>query len=110
VEALEMAYPLRVVEYRLRDGTGGRGRWRGGDGVRRAIEVLADRATLSLLTERRTLRPWGAGGGEPGASGRNLLIRNGQERILPAKTTLEVVAGDVVVVDTPGGGGFGPSR
>jgi N-methylhydantoinase B len=106
-EALEMAYPLRVLEYRLRDGTGGRGTWRGGDGIRRSIEVLAERPTVSLLTERRRLRPWGLEGGEPGAAGRNVLLHAGEERDLPSKTTLSVEPGDVLIVDTPGGGGFG---
>ncbi|MDQ3932672.1 MAG: hydantoinase B/oxoprolinase family protein, partial [Actinomycetota bacterium] len=63
VEAFELAYPLRVVEYRLRDGSGGDGRYRGGDGIRRSLEVLGDRATLSLLTERRRHSPWGLQGG-----------------------------------------------
>ena len=107
-EALEMAYPLRVLEYRLREGSGGRGRWRGGDGVRRSIEVLAERATLTLLTDRRTHAPWGLAGGGPGATGRNALRRDGMERALPGKTAVELRPGDIVVVETPGGGGFGP--
>jgi N-methylhydantoinase B len=110
VEALEMAYPLRVIEYRLRDGTGGEGMWPGGDGVRRAVQVLAERATVSLLTERRRLRPWGLEGGGPGAPGRNLLIRVGEERPLPTKGTFDVGTGDVIVVETPGGGGYGSAR
>jgi N-methylhydantoinase B len=108
VEALEMAYPLRVLEYRLRDGTGGPGQWRGGDGIRRAIQVLTGRATVSLLTERRRRAPWGLRGGQPGSPGRNLLIRGGEEHPLPAKGTFDVGEGDVIVVDTPGGGGYGP--
>jgi N-methylhydantoinase B len=108
VEALEMAYPLRVLEYRLRDGTGGRGKWRGGDGIRRALQVMADRVTVSLLTERRRRAPWGLGGGGPGAPGRNLLIRGDQEHPLPAKGTFDAGEGDVIVVETPGGGGYGP--
>lgn len=109
-EAMEMAYPLRVLEYRLRGESGGRGRWRGGDGVRRAIEVLAERATLSLLTERRRRGPWGLLGGASGAPGRNLLVRDGQDQLLPAKATLDVRYGDVVVVETPGGGGYGAAK
>ena len=106
-EALELAYPLRVLEYRLRDGTGGRGRWRGGDGIRRSIQILAESATVSLLTERRRRAPWGLAGGEPGGLGRNLLVRGDREDVLPPKTTLPVRAGDVLVVETPGGGGHG---
>jgi N-methylhydantoinase B len=108
IEAFEMAYPLRVVEYRLRDGTGGQGRWRGGDGVRRAIEVIAERAEVSLLTERRRHAPWGLGGGEAGAPGRNEILRGGRKEEVPSKYSTELARGDVVVVDTPGGGGFGP--
>ncbi len=107
VEAFEIAYPLRVVEYRLRDGSGGEGRYRGGDGIRRSLEILGERSTLSLLTERRRHSPWGLEGGKDGARGRNLLIRDGEERELPAKTTLTLRKGDVVVVETPGGGGYG---
>jgi N-methylhydantoinase B len=109
VEALEAAYPLRIVEYRLRDGTGGEGRWRGGDGLRRSYLILGERAMASLLTERRRNRPWGLAGGGPGAPGRNILIRDGVETELGAKTTIELRAGDVLVVETPGGGGHSPS-
>jgi len=98
-----------VVEYRLRDGSGGRGRHRGGDGITRAIEVLAERVTVSLLTERRRHPPWGLAGGEAGAPGRNsLLLHAGDPRPLPSKATFEATRGEVIVVETPGGGGFGP--
>src|SRR5205823_10747216 len=107
IEALEAAYPLRVLEYRLVDDSGGHGRWRGGDGIRRAIEVVADRATVTLLTERRRHQPWGLDGGEPGRAGRNFLVRDGVEQILPPKTTIACRRGDVVLVETPGGGGHG---
>lgn len=109
IEAFELAYPLRVVEYRLRDGSGGAGRLRGGDGIRRVLEVLTDDATLSLLTERRTHAPWGLDGGGEGAAGRNALVRDGTEVELPAKTTLPVRRGDLIVVETPGGGAHGVS-
>ena len=107
VEAFELAYPLRVVEYRLRHGSGGTGRHRGGDGIRRVIEVLSNDATGSLVTERRSRAPWGLAGGDPGAPGRNALLRDGNERELPAKVSLELRRGDRVVVETPGGGGYG---
>jgi N-methylhydantoinase B len=103
VEALELAYPLRVRRYGLRLGSGGEGRHRGGDGVIRELEVL-EPCRLSLLTERRSHAPRGARGGEPGARGRNLL--NGEE--LPAKVTRALEVGDVLRIETPGGGGFGP--
>jgi len=102
IEALELAHPLRVREYRLRLGSGGAGRYRGGDGVIRELEAL-EPCRLSLLTERRERPPLGAAGGAPGAAGRNLL--NGEE--LPAKVTRALAAGDVVRIETPGGGGFG---
>jgi N-methylhydantoinase B len=103
VEALELAYPLRVRRYQLRAGSGGAGRHRGGDGVVREIEVL-EPCRVSLLTERRLHAPEGVRGGAPGARGRNLL--NGEE--LPPKATRSLQPGDVVRIETPGGGGFGP--
>jgi N-methylhydantoinase B len=101
-EALELAYPLRVERHEVRLGSGGGGRHRGGDGVVRELRVL-ERCRLSLVGERRTRAPRGARGGEPGAAGRNLL--NGEE--LPGKVTRDLEEGDVVRVETPGGGGFG---
>jgi N-methylhydantoinase B len=102
IEALELAYPLRVERYALRKGSGGQGRFRGGDGVVRELRAL-EPCRLSLLTERRTRAPAGAAGGEPGERGRNLL--NGVE--LPAKATRQLEAGDLVRIETPGGGGYG---
>jgi N-methylhydantoinase B/oxoprolinase/acetone carboxylase alpha subunit len=109
IEALERAYPLRVRRLRLRPGTGGAGRWRGGDGIERDLEVL-EPVTLSLVTERRHSRPWGLDGGEPGAAGDNLLLPGGDEaaaRRLPDKVTLRLAPGDVLRLRTPGGGGYG---
>ncbi|HEX9775293.1 MAG TPA: hydantoinase B/oxoprolinase family protein [Actinomycetota bacterium] len=106
-EAIEYAYPLRVLRSELREGSGGAGRWRGGMGIRREVEILADRATLTLQTERRSSRPWGLAGGADGAAGRNALVRGGAKRELPDKCTVEVEKGDVVIVETPGGGGWG---
>lgn len=103
VEMLETAYPMRVEAYRLRRGTGGAGAHRGGDGVERRIRVLAD-CEASLITERRASGPAGAAGGSPGAPGRNTL--NGRE--VPAKWRGPLHAGDVLGVETPGGGGWGP--
>ncbi|MGH2921063.1 MAG: hydantoinase B/oxoprolinase family protein, partial [Gaiellaceae bacterium] len=101
-EALELAYPLRVERHSLRIGSGGTGRHRGGDGVVRELRVL-ERCRLSVISERRARSPQGARGGGVGVAGRNLL--NGEE--LPAKATRDVAAGDVVRIETPGGGGFG---
>ena len=100
-EALELAYPLRVERYELRRGSGGSGAHRGGDGVVRELRVL-EACRLSLLTQRRALRPRGAHGGGDGESGRNLL--NGEE--IPAIASLDLVAGDVLRIETPGGGGW----
>jgi N-methylhydantoinase B len=102
VEALELQYPLRVERYALRLGSGGTGAQRGGDGVVRELRAL-EPMRLSLLTERRRHAPGGARGGEDGAAGRNLL--NGNP--LPAKATVDLDQGDVVTIETPGGGGHG---
>jgi N-methylhydantoinase B len=102
VEALELAYPLRVERYGLRRGSGGRGEFRGGDGVVRELRAL-EACRFSIVSERRRLAPQGVAGGERGGAGRNLL--NGAE--LPPKATLALAAGDVVTVETPGGGGYG---
>ncbi len=106
VESLEAHYPFRIVTYRLRSGSGGRGRYPGGDGIEREIEFLTG-ATVSLMGERRRLRPWGLHGGEPGAVGEDWLVRNGVCERLPGKCTLEVEPGDRLRVLTPGGGGWG---
>jgi N-methylhydantoinase B len=102
VEALELAYPLRVERWSLRAGSGGAGRHGGGDGVVRELRVLED-CRLSILSERRAHAPQGERGGGPGARGRNSV--NGEE--LAAKATRELRAGDVVRIETPGGGGWG---
>ncbi|CAN5759025.1 hydantoinase B/oxoprolinase family protein [soil metagenome] len=106
IEALEHAYPLRVLQYALRPGSGGAGAHGGGLGIRRDIELLAD-ATVSLLTERRTTAPAGLAGGGAGATGGDVMIRDGAERPLPAKTTFNAEAGDVISIRSPGGGGWG---
>jgi N-methylhydantoinase B len=102
IEALELQYPLRVERYALRLGSGGDGAHRGGDGVVRELHVL-EPCRLSIISERRTHAPGGERGGEPGTPGRNAL--DGEP--LPAKVTRDLAAGDVVTIETPGGGGFG---
>jgi len=101
-EALEYAYPLRVCEYRLRHGSGGEGKQRGGDGVVREIETLVP-ARMSLLADRRKRRPYGLQGGEDGKAGSNKI----GDREIPAKGSHELEAGDRIRIETPGGGGFG---
>jgi N-methylhydantoinase B len=101
-EALELAYPLRVERHALRLGSGGSGRYNGGDGVVRELRAL-EACRLSVISERRRHAPSGSQGGEPGSVGRNYL--NGEE--LPAKATRDLAPGDVLRIETPGGGGFG---
>ncbi len=103
VEALELSYPLRVERYELRRESGGAGQFRGGDGVIRELRVL-EPCRLSLLTQRRELAPRGAAGGADGLPGRNIL--NGEE--LPAFATVDLEPGDLLRIETPGGGGYGP--
>lgn len=107
IEVLEREFPLRVVRYEIAEGTGGRGRRRGGDGLIRSLELIEGAATATLLAERHTIAPPGAGGGTPGATGRHTLLRDGCEAALPAKTTLPLRPGDVLTIQTPGGGGYG---
>jgi N-methylhydantoinase B len=109
IEVLEATYPLRVARYNLRVASGGRGRHRGGDGVMREIELLAP-ARVTLLSERRSLQPYGLHGGLPGRSGRNLLIRAKTVRQLPGKISCTLAKGDRLRILTPAGGGWGRSR
>jgi N-methylhydantoinase B len=105
VEALELSYPLRVERYALRQGSGGAGRRRGGDGVVRELRAL-EPMRVSLLTQRRAIAPKGAAGGGDGKPGRNLV--NGTE--LPAFVSTDLEAGDVLRIEAPGGGGWGAPR
>ena len=109
VEALERTYPMRVLRYRLRRGSGGAGSAPGGEGIERDLLLLED-VTVSLITERRVSPPWGLAGGGPGAVGENWLLPGGDEdraERLPDKCTVELRAGDVLRMLTPGGGGWG---
>ncbi|GAB4179118.1 MAG: hydantoinase B/oxoprolinase family protein [Geothermobacteraceae bacterium] len=106
VEALEYAYPFRVTEYAIRAKSGGRGRFAGGNGLVREIELLAD-AEVTMLTERRRHPPYGLQGGRPGARGRNLVIEADGFTELPGKFNRRIPAGSRIRVETPGGGGWG---
>lgn len=111
IEALELAYPLRIREYRIRDNSGGEAGtgFKGGDGIIRKIELLVD-AKISLQTERRSLRPWGIDEGGPGKAGNNILFQlqadgSYKEVLLPGKISTQASKGDILQIETPGGGG-----
>ncbi len=108
IEALEYAYPFRARRYAYRYGSGGEGKFRGGDGLVREIELLAD-AEMTLLAERRRFRPYGLAGGADGAAGRAFVTRaaTGETEELPGKCSRKLKKGDVLRIDTPGGGGWG---
>lgn len=108
-EALEYAYPLRVREYSIRTGSGGKGRHDGGDGIVREIETLVP-ARMSLLADRRKHAPYGLRGGDAGKAGNASIISEGKPRSLASKGSWELKAGDRVRIETPGGGGFGRKR
>jgi N-methylhydantoinase B/oxoprolinase/acetone carboxylase alpha subunit len=97
---------VRVIEYALREGSGGRGRHRGGEGIRRTFEFLSA-AQVTINSERRIYAPYGAQGGQPGQVGVNRVIRDGREAIIGAKATVQISPGDRIVIETPGGGGWG---
>ncbi len=106
IEVLEAEYPVRARQYAVRSGSSGRGMYSGGEGVRRDIEFLTP-ASVSIISERRRLQPYGLGGGQPGQTGSNRIMRGGEVQELPGKVVFEVLPGDVISVQTPGGGGLG---
>ncbi|MCO5198975.1 MAG: hydantoinase B/oxoprolinase family protein [Anaerolineae bacterium] len=106
VEALEYSFPLRVAEYSLRSGSGGAGKRRGGDGLVRAVEFLAP-VTVTIMSERRQRAPYGLLGGANGQPGENSVFHEGAMVILPGKVTRQLDAGDIIRIETPGGGGWG---
>ncbi|HXD32952.1 MAG TPA: hydantoinase B/oxoprolinase family protein [Pyrinomonadaceae bacterium] len=108
-EALEYAYPLRVREYRVRRGSGGKGKHRGGDGAVREIEVLVA-ARMSLLADRRKRGPYGLNGGDDGTPGRSFIIRDGRTERIGSKGSWQLAAGDRIRIESPGGGGHGKKK
>ncbi len=106
VEVLERYYPLRIHEYSIIPNTGGSGKWQGSNGVRRSVELLAEKAVLSIQSERREHSPFGLLGGGTGSKGRNILRQDGESICLPSKITKEIKKGDIVIIETPGGGGY----
>jgi N-methylhydantoinase B len=106
-EALEYAYPLRITEYSLRKGSGGAGRFRGGDGIVREVELLAD-SQVTLLADRRSRGPYGLNGGSDGMAGRTEVVRSdGTREALPGKISVRLKKGERVRIESPGGGGWG---
>jgi N-methylhydantoinase B len=110
IEALEAYYPMRITEYRVRRGSGGRGKANGGDGLVRELECLTE-ANVSVLTERRLIAPWGLAGGGAGAKGANWVVGNdGKRRKLPGKANAMLAPGERIRIETPGGGGWGRAK
>lgn len=106
IEALENYLPIKITRYALRKNSGGKGKNRGGDGLIREYQFLVP-ANLTIISDRRKFAPYGLAGGEPGKKGVNLLIRGKKQTILGSKVNLKVKAGDVLRIETPGGGGYG---
>ncbi len=106
VEALEYSYPFMVTEYAIRRDSGGRGKFTGGNGIIREIKLNAD-AEVTVLSERRTHPPYGLSGGKPGKPGVNMVIKNGRKKINPGKFSEVLHKGDIIRIETPGGGGHG---
>jgi N-methylhydantoinase B len=106
VEALEHQFPVRVTAYRVRRGSGGGGRNRGGDGILRELQFNAA-AEVTLLSDRRVRGPYGLSGGRAGQPGKTTLQSAGRLRELPGKARFRVAPGDLLRIETPGGGGFG---
>ncbi len=107
VEILETETPLRVNEYSINWSDEGNGKWKGGNGIIREVEILAEPAVLSILSDRRKFAPYGLFGGKDGAKGANYLIRNEKKIALKGKTTMPLQKGDIIIIQTPGGGGYG---
>lgn len=106
VEALEYAYPFRMIRYAIRHDSGGAGKHRGGNGLIREVELLGD-AQVTLLADRRGTAPWGLAGGDPGETGSTSITVNGDEQELPGKCTRELKSGTRIRIESPGGGAWG---
>jgi N-methylhydantoinase B len=106
IEIAEREYPIMFTRYRIREGSGGRGRFRGGDGIIRSLRVNAS-ATLSIMATRFRTKPWGLAGGEPGHPAKVTIIRSGGTAQEITSETVYLEAGDEVIIETPGGGGYG---
>ncbi len=109
VEEIEKRFPIMIIKYELRKNSGGLGEWRGGLGIERVYKILT-KGKLSVLGDRQKFAPWGLRGGLAGAKGEYILVRNGKEIKLRSKETITVMEGDLIIIRTPGGGGFGDPR
>lgn len=110
IEAIEQYYPLLFEEYELRSESYGDGKWRGGRGIRRAWTLLGSTAQITVLADRNKIPPWGVKGGKPGAVGKYMVKKNnGEIKKIKSKTTLMLNKGDTLIIETPGGGGYGKS-
>jgi 5-oxoprolinase (ATP-hydrolysing) len=106
-EVLETRYPVRMERFEIRRGSGGGGRWEGGDGLVRHYRFLRE-VQVSLLTQRRLLAPFGMEGGEAGAKGKNIrILPDGQWSELPGSTAYSAAIGEALIIETPGAGGWG---
>jgi 5-oxoprolinase (ATP-hydrolysing) len=108
-EVLEWRHPVLIEEFAIRRGSGGGGKWRGGDGAVRRVRFL-EPMTAAILSGHRRVPPYGMAGGEPGRVGRNIVVRDGRTEELGACDKTEMNAGDVFIIETPGGGGFGSPK
>ena len=106
IESLEKDLPIRIKSYSILQNSGGNGEFKGGNGIAREFEFL-ENAEVSIITERRINSPYGINGGENGKSGRNILVHDKKKDILPPKKTFNVSPGDILRIETPGGGGWG---
>lgn len=109
IEALEYSYPLQVTEYSIRKDSGGKGCFKGGDGLVREIKLLAD-AEVTVLSERRSSHPYGLAGGSSGAPGNNLIFSAAEQQRMPGKFSCSLRKGDSLRIETPGGGGYGENK
>jgi len=109
LEALENYLPIKIKRYCLRQGSGGEGENNGGDGIIREYEFLVP-TQLTIISERRKFAPYGARGGKSGKKGKNILFSKGKKIPLKSKVNRKVLPGDVLRVETPGGGGYGRKK
>lgn len=106
VEALEYTYPFLITEYKIRKNSGGDGQYKGGDGIIRRIKLLSD-AFVTVLSERRKFCPYPLEGGQPGKKGQNIVVSQGEKQVMPGKFSRYMKKGDELIIETPGGGGWG---